>query len=69
MDSWVASSSKVAQRSGDSMTPSRETSVDSMSLRIAVLLLSFVSYIRRTNRSGRNRTRRYEVSRRCKRRR
>src|SRR5213592_2724684 len=39
MDLWVASSSKIAHRSGDSMTPSRETRVESISLRIAVLLL------------------------------
>src|SRR5215207_10288225 len=35
MDLWVASSSKIAHRSGDSMTPSRETRVDSISLRTA----------------------------------
>src|SRR3954453_15860666 len=39
MDLCVASSSKIAHRSGASMTPSRETRVDSISLRIAVLLL------------------------------
>src|ERR671919_427086 len=39
MDSWLDSSSKIAQRSGDSMTPSTETRVDSMSLRIVVFLL------------------------------
>src|SRR5690349_24103764 len=38
MDSAVASASKLAHRSGASMTPSSETRVDSISLRIVVLI-------------------------------
>src|SRR6266550_478541 len=40
MDNAVASASKLAHRSGASMTPSSETRVDSISLRIVVLFLS-----------------------------
>src|SRR6266700_618301 len=42
MDSAVASASKMAHRSGASMTPSSETRVDSISLRIVALLLEWL---------------------------
>jgi hypothetical protein len=42
MDSAVASASKLAHRSGASMTPSSETRVDSISLRIVVLFLEWL---------------------------
>src|SRR6266568_2990472 len=41
-DNAVASASKLAHRSGASMTPSSETRVDSISLRIVVLLLEWL---------------------------
>src|SRR5258706_4020240 len=41
MDNAVASASKLAHRSGASMTPSSETRVDSISLRIVVLFLRY----------------------------
>src|SRR5260221_599379 len=41
MDNAVASASKLAHRSGASMTPSSETRVDSISLRIVVLFLGY----------------------------
>jgi hypothetical protein len=40
MDNAVLSASKMAHRSGASMTPSSETRVDSISLRMVVLLHS-----------------------------
>src|SRR5690349_16119733 len=41
MDNAAASASKLAHRSGASMTPSSETRVDSTSLRIVVLFLEY----------------------------
>src|SRR5579875_3621447 len=46
MEYSTASSSKGAQRSGDSTTPSSETSVDSMSLRTVVSYLVLSEFIR-----------------------
>src|ERR1017187_3302056 len=48
MDNAASSASKLAHRSGASMTPSSETRTDSISLRIAVLFLDVLISCSRT---------------------